>query len=42
VTSLANTGHWAAITTHDGDSDAQVNLGPPSENNLIAHNTLAN
>jgi parallel beta-helix repeat protein len=42
VTNLMNTGHWAAISTYDGDMDAQVNLGPPSENNLIAHNSLAN
>jgi len=35
------TGHWAAISTYDGYNDEQINLGHPSENNLIAHNTLA-
>jgi parallel beta-helix repeat protein len=37
-----NTNHWAAISTYDGYNDAQINLGYPSENNLIANNTLTN
>jgi len=37
-----NTNHWAAISTYDGYNDAQINLGNLSENNLIAHNTIAN
>jgi len=41
VAALA-TDHWAAISTYDGYSDAQITLGHPSENNLISHNTLAN
>jgi parallel beta-helix repeat protein len=37
-----NTDHWAAISTYDGYDDTQIGLGNPSENNLIAHNTIAN
>ena len=36
------TDHWAAISTYDGYDDVQINFGNLSENNLIAHNTLAN
>jgi hypothetical protein len=39
---VIHTNHWAAISTYDGYNDVQVNLGHPSENNVIAHNTLAN
>ena len=41
VAALGSTGHWAAISTYDGDSDAKIGLGFLSENNLIANNTLA-
>jgi parallel beta-helix repeat protein len=42
VNTLVDTGHWAAISIYDGYNDAQIGLGHLSENNLIAHNTLAN
>lgn len=38
----ALTEHWAAISIYDGSDDAQIALGFPSENNLIASNVLAN
>jgi len=41
VASLS-TNHWAAISVYDGDTDAKIALGYLSENNLIAHNILAN
>ena len=37
-----STNHWAAISTYDGDTDAKIQLGYLSENNLIAHNNIAN
>lgn len=37
-----DTNHWAAISTYDGYNDAQIALGNLSENNYIAHNSLAN
>jgi parallel beta-helix repeat protein len=36
-----STDHWAAISIYDGYSDAQIGLGNLSQNNLIAHNTIA-
>jgi parallel beta-helix repeat protein len=41
VEALGNTGHWAAVSTYDGWDDTSVTLQPQSENNLIAHNTIA-
>jgi parallel beta-helix repeat protein len=41
VAALGGTGHWAGISIYDGYNDAQIGLGHLSENNLIAHNTLA-
>lgn len=41
VETLGNTGHWAAVSTYDGWDDTSVTLQPQSENNLIAHNTIA-
>jgi parallel beta-helix repeat protein len=41
VEALGDTGHWAAISSYDGWNDASISLGNLSENNLIAHNTIA-
>jgi parallel beta-helix repeat protein len=41
IAALGNTGHWAAISIFDGDSDAQIGYGNLSTNNVIARNTLA-
>jgi len=42
VNTLGYTNHWAAISIYDGYNNAQIAFGNLSENNLIAHNTLAN
>jgi parallel beta-helix repeat protein len=42
VAALGSTDHWAGISIYDGYSEDQINLNYLSQNNLIAHNTLAN
>jgi len=41
VEALGETGQWAAITSYDGPNNTQIGYGNLSENNLVAHNTLA-
>ena len=41
IEALGNTTHWAAISTYDGWDESSVALQPQSENNLIAHNQIA-